>query len=148
MQLFLQPRVQSIEKWDGPRSGLDAAISYFNASTSSPITSFPAYLSTLLMDPNHPQLLSNANSLPLLDATHINFDKNALMTTRSPTLFTKVYTSSAKGSHFTCASTDTIMSQLRSVKTEAEINIMQLSGNISGHAFKDVLYNAYYIMMC
>ena len=142
MSLFVQPKTPNVEIWDGPRSGIEGAISHYKADEAFPIDSFPRYLSNLLMNKSSTRLFSNAATVKDFDSTHIKFNAKSMSThTDSSSKFSSQFVSSKCGTAFTLAPISDFMNALRRKKSEAEISVMKIAGSLSGRAFVDVNYS-------
>ena len=112
--LFVQPKDQFAEKWEGYRTGIDGAVDIFNADEAFDINSLDIIL---------PKILKR-NNLIWFDSKNPNLNskfKNIIETNVDSSKVIRNYKN--------------LVSQLRKIKSESEINIMRRAGQISGKSY-------------
>ncbi|KAJ1719879.1 aminopeptidase, partial [Coemansia erecta] len=130
MTMFVNPKDPEKELWEGPRNGIEAAVSMFGADVAHPIGEFPRYATELAsrissrsadsgyvyvdLDDKHGMLSS-----PHCDALKRNLERENLGS-RTRQL-----------SH--------IVQRLRLLKSGAEISLMREAGRISGLGFRQII---------
>lgn len=125
--------------WDGPRYGLEGAISFFKADEAKQISTFPGWLSNKLMNYNQTLLFSNVSNLKEFNQTLINFNSTSLTTSLKRAYFESQFVSSKSCMAFQIQSLSKFIEPIRNVKSEAEIRLMQIAGDMSAKGFNDVL---------
>jgi intermediate cleaving peptidase 55 len=140
--LFVQPGDPETERWDGPRTGLDAAKSVYGADESLPISQLPRYINNAIktfktiytdlglrnppansLDETFIQTEGQSSVHPTTDSSITAFIKNARVAwTGEPAI----------------KSLGSILDVLRLRKSEHELTLMRASGQIAGRAFQDV----------
>ncbi|XP_058809545.1 xaa-Pro aminopeptidase 3 isoform X2 [Phymastichus coffea] len=119
--LFMRPKDAHAELWDGPRTGVEAAISLFEVEQALPVSEFEKYMTSVLNQ--------NKKSVIWYDADDII----------QPELHKKLgqlLTLSQK-QMFTCPKT--LIHQFRLIKSEAEIKLMKKSCDVASAAIATVI---------
>lgn len=131
--MFVNPKTPQSELWEGPQCGLDAAKKYFGADEALPLYSFPSVLKKLVQsneviyaDESLADVTSldfSAKSLPKSDFSVNKIIK--MMTPRSniSTNFEKI---------------GPMIQEMKLLKSDAEVAVMQVAADIASKAFVDV----------
>ncbi|KAI9332618.1 xaa-pro dipeptidase app [Zopfochytrium polystomum] len=159
--LFVRPKDPRNEVWDGPRCGLDAAISFFGADEAQPITTLPAYLASLLSgarpatevytdvpltsNPNNPTFSSSPTGATAQQLQHAAsppaqpswtpFASPPPQPSTSTLSLSKLLSKSAPPPR----ALHPLIAGLRAVKSDAEIAVMRDAGRITGRAFVEAM---------
>lgn len=129
--LFVRPKDEKAETWDGARSGVQAAQDVFNADEARDIDS----LSTVL-----PELIQSAKEVYTDIGT---FGKKSAVTR-----FIQGSGTGVEGLQQTLKDTTVrqlrpLMNELRVLKSEAELNCMRRAGTISGAVVTEAMRSSY-----
>ncbi|EOA91604.1 aminopeptidase [Exserohilum turcicum] len=133
--LYVRPKDPSVEAWEGPRSGVDAAEDVFNADVSGSIDDLPRLL---------PEIVKNAQTI-YTDLPQSRISKNLLsryLAGAEPSRTGGIY------SVFRDASANIkplrpLLNELRVIKSEAEITNMRHAGQHSGRAITDAMRQSF-----
>jgi Xaa-Pro aminopeptidase len=135
-----------MEKWDGPRTGIQGAINSFAADSvisisvlyqASPIDEFPSFFSSLMASlPRGTKLISNVVPPLSFKDTHIKFSSSSHTTSRW-------FGKSSLDDHVVkfidrIKPLEPFINELRLFKSSDEINTLREGGKISGRAFAKV----------
>lgn len=121
--LFVRPRTQHSELWDGPRTGVERANEFFGADITSSIEEFPQMLKTLL------------EGKTMVCYRDIETDVKKF----KELVFGSVKAITESGRSLEVVEMKAIMSHMRVIKTEAELDVIRKSCSISANAFIDVM---------
>lgn len=119
--LFLRPRDPEREIWDGRRAGIDGAKSEYGADEAFPISEFNQKLGDILNGPE--KLYYRLGENAQLDETMIRQLASVRTLNRKPLAVPQTIIDSAS-----------IIHEMRVIKTDAEIEIMQRSADIAAEA--------------
>ncbi|KAL9603796.1 MAG: hypothetical protein Q9219_000905 [cf. Caloplaca sp. 3 TL-2023] len=131
--LFVRAKDPRLEQWEGSRSGPQAAVDVFNADESGDIKDVEGSLSRLIGD-----------------ASEIYTD--ASPSTKSTSAFTRLFSSRSPSAanglsklieKTTVKPLRSILNDLRSIKSDAEIGNMRKAGRASGRAFTQAMRQAW-----
>ncbi|KAI9593100.1 peptidase M24, structural domain-containing protein [Syncephalis fuscata] len=116
-RMFVRPRDEHAELWDGPRTGLEGARQIFGADEA---------IDSSLFALEFPKILAQFNS--------VYYDLPKDTNLFGDNVFRQRHKASAK--QYPLAS---ILHQMRQIKSPAEISLMQRAGDITGEAFRQVI---------
>ena len=124
--LFVRPRDPERAIWDGPRAGLEGARETYGADAAFDIAEFPAKLGDLIN--NARNLYYRVGADPELDATVIGQIR-------------RMRTMVRKGIHPPTVITDpaNILHEMRLIKTDEEIAVMERSAQIAAEAHREAM---------
>ena len=140
MTLFVPPKIQHLEIWDGPRtgkiplwlwSGIQGAKAYFGADDAQPIDRFPQFLKSNM----HRPIYSNLESHTGFDTNLINFNSTHHKTSNKITPLSPGF-----NQHIYFNPIHPLIDPIKAIKSKKEIDILRTCGKISGRAFQDVRY--------
>lgn len=124
--LFVPKKDPHRELWDGPRSGIDGAITLTGVDEAYNMEDFGSYLQNYLK--THKGFVSwYSFSKPVHPVFHLKYITDFLKQNKSG------YTESPRG----------LIQALRLFKSPAEVNLMQKSCDIAGNAFQEVIKYSY-----
>jgi len=126
MIMFVKPRDPRREIWDGPVSGLDAAISFFGASESYPISSLSSIINERYGGNRHCLWYNLADN------------------TTNPRLHSEIMNllNTKKFQYPALQSLGHNLQILRMIKSNQEIELMKKSANIASNAFSRVMLSS------
>jgi intermediate cleaving peptidase 55 len=142
--LFLKPEDIHSRVWDGPRTGLEGAKSYFGADEARPISEFPAYLKSL----NGEKIYTDLDiETGLVSQFHLKFASNshaASSPDEDPSITSFILNSLRKPNSDLPAKVDKkalipLMHPMRCIKSESEIACMKKACDITSESFKDMI---------
>jgi intermediate cleaving peptidase 55 len=143
--MYVTPKNEHFEMWDGIRTGLDQAVSHFGVDDAKPIESLPSFIkslgsSTMLF--TDLSLSSTENSsTSVLESTGINFSQTHATNQPSEKFnLSKIlqpFHSSEGYGYFSKKRRPIgpVLHQMRVIKSQDEVRVMRKSGQISGRAF-------------
>lgn len=112
--MFVRPRDPAREIWDGSRSGVEGALSFFGADEAFPIDQLEVKL---------PGLLHGMENVAFHPNIHLEFS-NRVFSLIEPEK---------------TASPQTLLQELRLIKSPSEVNIMRRSTEISAQSFCEIM---------
>ncbi|KAK9460540.1 peptidase M24, structural domain-containing protein [Lipomyces oligophaga] len=129
--MFVQPKNERIELWEGPRTGVQGALDVFNADEAGDIDHAPVYLGRLLKGAKQvfmdygpgPSKLAGFFSAAVGNARHATTEAHITELIKKY----KIPASAVKP-------LAPLVQSLRAVKSAAEIAVMRTAGRISGRA--------------
>ncbi|KAJ2376606.1 aminopeptidase, partial [Coemansia sp. RSA 2603] len=130
MTMFVSPKDPEKELWEGPRNGIEAAVSIFGADEAYPIGEFPRYAT---------ELSSRISSRPA-DRGYIYVDldgKHGMLSSPHCDALRRNLERENLGSRTRQLSQ--VVQRLRLIKSSAEINLMREAGRISGLGFRHII---------
>ncbi|CAH2350814.1 intermediate cleaving peptidase 55 [[Candida] railenensis] len=136
LHMFVPPKDQSTQLWEGERSGVEGAMDFFNADMASDISTIGSSLSKLIDssdyifwdDKGNKSSAGNPNS-----KFNDFFSLGAL--SRTPRTIQELVKSSNK----VVRSLTSMISQQREVKSDSEIEVMHAAGTISSRAINKAI---------
>ncbi|KAJ2851504.1 aminopeptidase [Coemansia brasiliensis] len=130
MTMFVRPKAPETELWEGPRSGLEAAVSVFGADEAWPIHDFARYAAQLVTDAR----ASSAGGW----SVYADLDNEHGMTRSSQCgELQRILQREQAGSHVHRLTS--LVQRARLIKSPAEIQLMREAGRISSAAFTAVM---------
>ncbi|CDK24897.1 unnamed protein product [Kuraishia capsulata CBS 1993] len=132
--LVVPPKDPAAEQWEGHRTGPDGAVEIFNADVSESSKVLDKHIQKVLQKYRTVYYDFQDHKSSSLSSVVNSFFKKQVQTENSRTI-----ESLLKQGNKSVRSLRSIVSNLRAVKSEAELSIMRLAGKISGRA-----YNAAY----
>ncbi|KAJ2744201.1 aminopeptidase [Coemansia sp. BCRC 34301] len=132
MVMFVNPKDPKKEVWEGPRNGVEAAVSLFGADEARPIADFGKYVNKLtsrLQDRGSRR--DGARIYADLDAEH------GLLRSKECDALRAQLKRDNLGSHMRRPSP--LVQQLRLIKSSSEIQLMREAGRISAHGFGQIM---------
>ncbi|KAJ1868366.1 aminopeptidase [Coemansia sp. RSA 989] len=130
MTMFVRPKAPETELWEGPRSGLEAAVSVFGADEAWPICDFARHATRLVTDAH----ASGAGGW----GVYADLDGEHGMTRSSQCdKLRHILQRAQAGSHVHRLTS--LVQRSRLIKSPAEIRLMREAGRVSGAAFTAVM---------
>ncbi|KAJ1999347.1 aminopeptidase, partial [Coemansia thaxteri] len=131
MVLYANPKDPKKEVWEGPRNGIEAAVSLFGADEARPIAEFKTYTSKLNSRMQDRGSHDSVRIYADLDASH-----GLLRSKECDALKAQL-----KHDHFDSRvrRLTPLVQQLRLIKSPAEIKLMGEAGRISAHGFERLM---------
>ncbi|KAJ2754758.1 aminopeptidase [Coemansia pectinata] len=131
MTMFVNAKDPKKEMWEGPRNGIEAAVSLFGADEARPIAEFRKYTNKLTSRLQDRKSRDDVCIFADLDTEH------GLLRSRECTAFKDQLRRENMGSHIHRLSP--LVQQLRLIKSPAEIQLMREAGRISAHGFGQLM---------
>ncbi|XP_046416509.1 xaa-Pro aminopeptidase 3-like [Neodiprion virginianus] len=119
--LFVRKKDSHSELWDGPRTGIEAALGMFGVDQALPTSEFESYVKSFLQE--------NKNTIVWYDNTEII----------QPELQTKLHIFLSQSTKQVFDSLKTFMHEIRLIKTQPEIELMQKSCEIASTAIANTI---------
>ncbi|KAJ1899675.1 aminopeptidase [Kickxella alabastrina] len=130
MTMFVNPKAPEKELWEGPRNGLEAAVSIFGADEARPVSEFGKYAAELAARIQR-RPADEGYVYADLDAEH-----GVLRSSQCDTL-KQLLKRESMGSRIRRLTP--LVQQLRLIKSDAEIRLMREAGRVSALAFVDIM---------
>ncbi|KAF2669850.1 putative metallopeptidase family M24 [Microthyrium microscopicum] len=131
--LLVREKDAQAELWEGARSGTQAAMDVFNADESGDVTQ----LSTLL-----PKILDGATNV-YTNLQHLSTPDSSVSrffnSTSKDSKFSSMLGRLNDGSKLQAQSLEPLMSEIRVLKSQAEVAVMRKAGQISGRVLTDAM---------
>ncbi|KAJ3417595.1 hypothetical protein HDV05_000052 [Chytridiales sp. JEL 0842] len=152
--LYVRPRDRRNEVWDGPRSGISGAKSFFEADEAKPIHQLPDAISHILNTPLKTKEARIFTDLPLTQTTkpiqssasHAAhppdtpaWTNHAQVEVSSNPLLRAVKVPGFTDNRNKIKKLSDVVDSLRLLKSEAEIKVMRKAGQITGRAFVEAM---------
>lgn len=122
--LFMRPKDQHSELWDGPRTGIDIATEMFGTDYALPVTQFEQFVASLLQ--------KDEKSIIWYDCTDIV----------QPILHKKLCQLIKLTENQIFASPKTLFHQARLIKSSSEVHLMQRSCEIASEAIRKTIQSS------
>ncbi|MCJ1461597.1 hypothetical protein MMC07_000194 [Pseudocyphellaria aurata] len=129
--LFVRPKDPKAELWEGPRSGLEAAVDVFNADETGDINRLPERLARIIEGAS--EVYTDLVTKPILSS----FSRFFSIPTQKAESLAKLLDSSV------VKPLKPIINEIRSFKSNAEVANMRKAGQISGRAFTEAMRQAW-----
>ena len=123
--LFVRPRDPERETWDGRRAGVEGAVAEFGADKAFPIAEFHTQVRDLLNGARHLYYRIGVNS---------ELDEAIIQSIRAMRMRTRLYRAPDS-----ITDPGVILHEMRLVKTDAEIELMQRSADIAAEAHVEAM---------
>lgn len=121
--LFVQPRDPEAERWDGPRIGVEGAVSAYGADAAHPIDEFDAVL---------PEYLKGVSTLYYQMGHRESFDLKLLW-------FLRAHASGRDFRITRLIDVGCILGPMRRIKDEAEIELLRTAARITSQAHRSAM---------
>ncbi|KAJ1959541.1 aminopeptidase [Dipsacomyces acuminosporus] len=133
MTLFVNPKEPEKELWEGPRNGLEAAVSVFGADEARPVSEFTKHASKLLggFKSDAASSASGGHIYADIDSEH------GLVRSEQCKSFRKLLQRENLGSKIHRLTT--LIQRLRLIKSPAEIQLMREANRVSAEGFKSIM---------
>ncbi|KAJ2799779.1 aminopeptidase [Coemansia furcata] len=131
MVMYVNAKDPKKEVWEGPRNGIEAAVSLFGADEARPVAEFRKYGNKLTSRLQDRKSTSEVSVFADLDAEH------GLFRSKECDAFKDQLKRADMGSYVHRLTP--LVQQLRLIKSEAEIGLMREAGRISAHGFGQLM---------